>query len=213
MSQLLKERVCARAHPCAGPLASLAKWITGANTRWIDCPAEPRQRIYFANHTSHLDFVALWAALPEPIRARTRPVAAREYWVRNAVRSYLATNVFQSVLISRTDTAGRNLLSPLLDELERGSSLILFPEGTRGNGDEVAEFKAGLYHLLHFKPEIEAVPVYLENLNRILPKGEFLPVPLLSRVTFGPPIRPQAGEPKSEFLDRARRALCRLKDL
>jgi len=200
-------------HPCAGLLASLAKLITGANSRWIDCPADPRQRLYFANHTSHLDFVALWAALPEPIRVQTRPVAAREYWMRNGMRSFLATNVFQSVLVSRTEAAGRNLLSPLLDELERGSSLILFPEGTRGNGDEVGEFKSGLYHLCRSNPDIEAVPVYLENLNRILPKGEFLPVPLLSRVTFGPPIRPQVDEGKSEFLERARGALCRLKDL
>lgn len=200
-------------HPYAGLLASLAKLITGANSRWIDCPADPRQRLYFANHTSHLDFVALWAALPEPIRMQTRPVAAREYWMRNGMRSYLATNVFQSVLVSRTEAAGRNLLSPLLDELERGSSLILFPEGTRGNGDEVGEFKSGLYHLCRSNPDIEAVPVYLENLNRILPKGEFLPVPLLSRVTFGPPIRPQVDEGKSEFLERARGALCRLKDL
>ena len=83
----------------------------------------------------------------------------------------------------------------------------------RGNGEEVGEFKAGLYQLCRAKPEIEAVPVYLENLNRILPKGEFLPVPFLSRVTFGPPIRPQADEGKSEFLERARRALCRLRDL
>jgi len=200
-------------HPCAGLLASLAKLITGANSRWIDCPADPRQRLYFANHTSHLDFVALWAALPEPIRVQTRPVAAREYWMRNGMRSFLATNVFQSVLVSRTEAAGRNLLSPLLDELERGSSLILFPEGTRGNGDEVGEFKSGLYHLCRSNPDIEAVPVYLENLNRILPKGEFLPVPLLSRVTFGPPIRPQVDEGKSEFLERARGALCRLRDL
>lgn len=213
----------ARVHPCAGLLASLARLITGANTRWIDCPPEQRQRLYFANHTSHLDFVALWAALPEPIRNRTRPVAAREYWERNRVRSYLATNVFQSVMVARPEpavewngfglTGGRNILSPLLDELEKGSSLILFPEGTRGTGEEVGEFKAGLYHLCRSKPDIEAVPVYLENLNRILPKGEFLPLPLLSRVTFGPPIRPAVDEGKSEFLQRARHALCRLKDL
>jgi len=186
-------------------------------TRWIDCPAEARQRLYFANHTSHLDFVALWSALPEPVRTRTRPVAAREYWERNKLRSYLANRVFQSVLVARPNghvlSDGRAILSPLLEELEKGSSLILFPEGTRGNGDEVGEFKGGLYHLCQSKPGLEAVPVYLENLNRILPKGEFLPLPLVSRVTFGPPIWPAADEQKSEFLDRARLALCRLKDL
>jgi 1-acyl-sn-glycerol-3-phosphate acyltransferase len=200
-------------HPCAGLLASLARLVTGSHTRWIDCPSESRQRLYFANHTSHLDFVALWGALPENERMRTRPVAGREYWEQNRLRSYLANSVFQSVLVGRPETAGRTILAPLLNELARGSSLILFPEGTRGNGDSIGEFKSGLYHLCRSRPEMEAVPVYLENLNRILPKGEFLPVPLLSRITFGPPIRPADQEGKIEFLYRARQSLCRLKDL
>ena len=210
-------------HPCAGFLASAAKFVTGAHTRWIDCAAETGQRVFFANHTSHLDFVALWAALPESTRVRTHPVAAQEYWESNRFRSYLAKRVFRSVLIGRPDkplssgnpllSGGRSVLTPMLAELERGGSLILFPEGSRGSGEEVRQFKSGLYHLCMLMPHVEAVPVYLENLNRILPKGEFLPVPLLSRITFGPPIRPAQGEAKDEFLDRARRSLSRLKHL
>ncbi|MEO7650742.1 MAG: lysophospholipid acyltransferase family protein [Bryobacteraceae bacterium] len=205
----------AAVHPGATLLASLATLIAGANSRWIDCPAVPRQRIYFANHTSHLDFVVLWAALPEEIRPCTRPVAAREYWDRGWFRSYLAKNIFRSVLVSRPEggLAGRDVLAPLLEQLDRGNSLILFPEGTRGNGVEIGTFKSGLYHLCAAKPEVEAVPVYLENLNRILPKGEFLPLPLLSRVTFGPPLLIAADEDKASFLGRARLALCRLRDL
>src|SRR6266545_4553649 len=132
----LRPAVMAAVHPCAGLLASSAKWISGAHVRWIDCLAEPRPRVYFANHSSHLDFVVLWAALPAAIRVRTRPVAAREYWESTALKSYLATRIFRSVLVPRLNVAalaGREALSPLLDELDHGGSLILFPEGTRGD--------------------------------------------------------------------------------
>ena len=119
--------------------------------------------------------------------------------------------LFRSILVSR-DAPDRKSLAPLRAELDRGSSLILFPEGTRGNGKEVAEFKPGLYQLCRDRPDLEAVPVYLENLNNVLPKGEFLPMPLGSRVTFGPPLHVDSGEGPREFLSRARQALCSLKN-
>jgi 1-acyl-sn-glycerol-3-phosphate acyltransferase len=202
-------------HPCAGLLASSAKWFSGARVRWIDCPAEPRPRVYFANHSSHLDFVVLWAALPQTIRTQTRPVAAQEYWESSWLRSYLATRVFQSLLVPRLNVAalaGREALSPLLEQLDLGGSLILFPEGTRGDGTEVAEFKSGLCQLCRERPEVEAVPVYLENLNHVLPKGGIIPKPLGSRVTFGPPLRTDRAEDSREFLSRARQALRELRD-
>jgi 1-acyl-sn-glycerol-3-phosphate acyltransferase len=207
--------VSAAVHPCAELLASSAKWISGARVRWIDCPAVTRPRVYFANHSSHFDFVVLWAALPEAIRIQTRPVAAREYWESTPLRSYLATRIFRSVLIPRLNVAalaGREALSPLLEELDRGGSLILFPEGTRGDGNDVAEFKSGLCQLCRERPDVEAVPVYLENLNHVLPKGGILPLPLGSRVTFGPPLHPDLGENNREFLSRARQALRALRD-
>jgi 1-acyl-sn-glycerol-3-phosphate acyltransferase len=92
-------------------------------------------------------------------------------------------------------------------------SLILFPEGTRGTGEEVAAFKSGLYYLCHEKPGLRLVPAYLNNLNRILPKGEILPVPFISKLTFGPPFALATDEPRAAFLARAREAVCRLKDL
>jgi 1-acyl-sn-glycerol-3-phosphate acyltransferase len=202
-------------HPCAKPLAFLARWISGARVRWIDCAAEPRPRVYFANHSSHLDFVVLWAALPAPIRLLTRPVAALDYWQRNPLRSYLATSIFRSVLVPRqgaTTLAGRAIVERLVAELDRGRSLILFPEGARGSGAEVGEFKSGLWQLCRERPELEAVPVYLENLHRVLPKGAFLPLPLGSRVTFGPPLRLGRGEGNREYLGRARQALKELRN-
>src|SRR5260370_28450119 len=85
-------------HPIASLLAAVARGITGVQVQWAGCEPDVRQRIYFANHTSHLDFVVLWSALPSEIRPYTRPIAAKNYWEETSVRLYLAENVFKSVL-------------------------------------------------------------------------------------------------------------------
>ena len=88
-------------HPIASLLAAVARFITGVQVLWAGCEPSVRQRIYFANHTSHLDFVVLWSALPSEIRARTRPIAARDYWEETPLRRYLAAKVFKAVLVDR----------------------------------------------------------------------------------------------------------------
>jgi 1-acyl-sn-glycerol-3-phosphate acyltransferase len=175
---------------------------------------EPRARVYFANHSSHLDALVLWGALPAAVRSVTRPVAAEDYWQKSGLRSFLATRLFRSVLLPRAASgifSGRGALEPMLRELDRGCSLILFPEGTRGSGQEVAEFKPGLYQLCRERSGLEAVPVYLGNLGRVLPKGEILPMPASSSITFGQPLRLELGEARSDFLTRARQALRELR--
>jgi len=208
-------------HPLAGVIASVARLISGVQVRWVGCAPEPRQRIYFANHTSHLDFVVLWSALPAGLRAVTRPVAAKDYWEKGA-RAYIALRVFHAVLIERgaaaraeglasAHGAGPAVIDQLAEALGSAYSLILFPEGTRGTGEEVAPFRSGLYHLARRRPDVQLVPAYLENLNRILPKGEFLPVPLVSSLTFGAPIQFSDEESKAAFLARAREAVRALR--
>lgn len=194
-------------------LAWLARLISGANALWLDCPRSPRQRIYFGNHTSHMDFVVLWSVLPDEVRAQTRPVAAEEYWTKSKLRNYVASQVFRAVLVDRQSSTveqRRDQMERMLKGMGDDQSLIIFPEGTRGSGDEVQPFKSGLYHLAKARPGLEMVPVYLENLNRVLPKGEYLPVPLLSRVYFGPPLKLGEDEDKAAFLERARQALIGL---
>ena len=90
------------------------------------------------------------------------------------------------------------------------NSLIIFPEGTRSPTGEPGAFKSGLYHLARERSDVELVPVFMENLNRILPKGSILPVPLLGGVTIGTPIRVDADEEKFDFLARARTAILNL---
>jgi 1-acyl-sn-glycerol-3-phosphate acyltransferase len=201
-------------HPCAGLLAAGARLIAGARVRGSRPPLDHTPRVYFANHSSHLDFVVLWWSLPRGLRERTKPVAAQEYWESTPLRSYVATRLFQAVLVRRTSEpalGARAMLSPLLEELDRGDSLVIFPEGTRGDGADIGEFRPGLYQICRQRPQTEAVPVYLDNLHKVLPKGEFLPLPLESSVTFGAPLRLAPGEDERSFLDRARDALRALR--
>jgi 1-acyl-sn-glycerol-3-phosphate acyltransferase len=197
-------------------VAVLARLIAGGSARWYTDPGAARQRVFFANHTSHLDFALIWSHLPSDVRRRTRPVAARDYWERGPLRRYLARRVFNAVLVDRAGEEpaaerGRKAVTAMVEGLGDRHSLIVFPEGTRGSGESTASFKSGLYHLARARPDVELVPVALENLNRILPKGEVVPVPMISRVTFGPELRLEPDEEKADFLERARLAIERLR--
>jgi 1-acyl-sn-glycerol-3-phosphate acyltransferase len=209
-------------HPIASLLAAVGRGISGVQVQWAGCEPDERQRIYFANHSSHLDFVVLWSALPAGIRAKTRPIAAKDYWEQTPLRRYLANNVFHAVFLERGVTGkpkspdephfvGRHLLDEMADALGTEHSLILFPEGTRGTGEKLGPFRSGLYHLALRRPDVQLVPAHLENLNRILPKGEFLPVPMLSLLTFGKPLQVEPEEHKDAFLERAREAVSNLR--
>jgi len=193
-------------------VAFLVRLLSGLQARWLGTDPMDCQRVYFANHTSTLDAAVLWAALPPSIREKTRPVAAKDYWTVNALRRWLAHDVFCALLIERQKvTSENNPLRELLAVLDAGDSLIIFPEGGRFPGPEPQKFKGGLFHLAKDRPDVELVPVYLENLNRILPKGEILPLPLLGSMTVGQPIRLESAERKSDLLDRARLAVWNLR--
>jgi 1-acyl-sn-glycerol-3-phosphate acyltransferase len=195
-------------------LAAIAKFLSGASARWVDCQPDTCQRIYFANHTSHLDALVVWSSLPLELRNLTRPVAAKDYWNNGAIRRYLATKVFDALLIDRTEIKVHNSpIDMMIREMGDTKSLIVFPEGGRSVTGDIGEFKSGLYYLGKKRPDLELVPVHIDNMNRVLPRGEVLPVPLLSCITFGPPIWLEKKEPKNEFLKRARDAVRRLKEV
>ena len=194
-------------------LILLAKFISGASVRWIDNqPDATGQRIYIANHTSHLDGVIIWATLPRDARKKTRLVAAIDYWMGGPIRRFLAIKVMNVILVDRENVSKRNNpLYHMLDEMGDKYSIIIFPEGSRSTTGVVGEFKSGVYYLVKKRPDLELVPVYLDNMNRILPKGVLLPAPMLSRVLFGPPIWFEKKESKDEFLFRARESVLQLK--
>ena len=191
-------------------LAAIARLITGAQGHWKGCPPKAEQRIYFANHQSHLDWVLIWAALPRELRANTRPIAARDYWTASPFKHWITREVFNAVYVSRTRTDDQDPLEPLLDALRNGDSLVIFPEGTRSHKGLPQPFKSGLFHLAEQFPQVQLVPAWIDNVQRVMPKGEVVPVPILCTVTFGAPLQLQAGEDKRSFLDRARQAVVAL---
>ncbi|MBL8313281.1 MAG: 1-acyl-sn-glycerol-3-phosphate acyltransferase [Rubrivivax sp.] len=185
----------------------VARLVTGAQGHWKGCPPEALQRIYFANHQSHLDWVLIWAALPRELRARTRPIAARDYWTSSPFKQWLTSAVFNAVYVSRTRSDEQDPLEPLVEALQAGDSLVIFPEGTRSNKDEPQPFKSGLFHLAEQFPAVQLIPCWIDNVQRVMPKGEVIPVPILCTVTFGAPMNLEPGEDKRDFLQRARDAV------
>jgi 1-acyl-sn-glycerol-3-phosphate acyltransferase len=182
------------------------RFLVGGTAVWVGCGPSAKQRIYFANHSSHLDTIILWSAIPADLRRNVRPVAAADYWGKGRLRRHIALKVLNAVLIDR-ETRSKNPLEPLETALRAGDSLIIFPEGTRGIEKLPSPFKGGLYNLTRANPDVELVPVFLDNLRRALPKGSFLPVPISCVARFGCPLQLHEGEPKAEFLARARAAV------
>jgi len=196
-------------------IALLIRLLSGVQTRWVGVEPAVRPRVYFANHLSNLDLPVLWAALPPAIRRRAQPVAARDYWTMTPVHHWLATRVFHAELIERKAiTHENNPLRQMEAIIDRGNALVIFPEGRRNTSDDgdLLPFKPGIWHLARNRPEVELVPTLLDNLNRILPRGEWLPVPIMASVTFGAPLRLGEGESRESFLERCTAALAALAD-
>ncbi|WP_225612415.1 lysophospholipid acyltransferase family protein [Paracoccus sp. PAR01] len=191
-----------------------ARAVTAVRPVWqgLD-PGQARQRIYFANHASHGDFILIWAVLPPRQQQATRPVAGADYWQKGRLRSFIGQDVFNALLIQRNN--GQTTTGPvdlMAEALDAGASLIVFPEGTRNQTDEaLLPLKSGLYHLARQRPQVDLVPVWIENLNRVLPKGALIPVPLMCKVIFGAALHVAPDEAKDDFLNRARAALLSLK--
>jgi 1-acyl-sn-glycerol-3-phosphate acyltransferase len=190
----------------------VARTMTKKSVRFLGRIDDARQRIFFANHTSHLDFILIWSSLPRHVRERARPVAGRDYWERSRFRRYYVQRVFDAVLVDRSLLADRNgnareAIEQMLEGLGDEYSLILFPEGTRGSGESIGQFRSGLYYLCRERPDVELVPVRIDGAHKVLPKGRFLPSPQESDLTFGPPMRLENGETRAAFIERARAAL------
>ena len=196
----------------AGSITGFTRLVTGAQARWLGCAPDPVQRIYNGNHTSHADFVLIWSSLPPALRVSTRPVAGSDYWEKGALRRFLIHEVLKGVLVDRErKSAAVSPVDAIVSALDAGHSLIFFPEGTRNTTDEILlPFRSGLFHIACRRPDVEFVPVWMENLGRVLPKGELMPVPLLCSINFGAPLHVETAEDKDAFLARARNALLDL---
>ncbi|MDR2219107.1 MAG: 1-acyl-sn-glycerol-3-phosphate acyltransferase [Methylobacillus sp.] len=191
-------------------LLGFVRLIASARGRYANTPPSTQQTIYFANHASHADTLAILAALPLELRAHVRPVAARDYWDATPLRRFIGSQVLGVVYVTRQSAKREDPLQMIREALTEGWSIIVFPEGTRSLTGEIAPFKSGLYRLSSDFPDVKLVPVYLSDLIRVIPKGRWLPVPINCQVLFGDPVPGAAGCTKSDFLTRARDAVLHL---
>ena len=193
-------------------LALVARFITAVRADWRGIEPVPKQRVYYANHVSNGDMPMIWTVLPGHMRRQTRPVAAADYWLKNRLRAFVGPEVFNCVLVDRRPEARtEDPMANILQALKEGSSLIIFPEGNRNMTDDpLLPFRAGLYNMGKAFPEVDLVPTWVANLNKIMPKGEIIPLPLICTVTFGAPSHVAEGESKDDFLQRAADALVEL---
>ena len=191
-------------------LISILRLLLGASARFESTPDLSGQRIYFANHTSHIDTLAIMAALPKEARLNTKPLAAADYWGKNRFLRYIATRGLNSVLIDRQPKDGEDPLEPVLQAMAQGCSVIIFPDGTRRFQALPGEFKSGLYRLHKAFPQARLVPIYLDNLYRSMPKGKHVPLPIICTIRIGDPLAVVENEEKGDFLNRAREAVVRL---
>jgi len=200
------------AKPAAVAIVLFARAITSVRAIWSGEGLPPRRCVYFANHSSHGDFILVWAVLPPRMRAETRPVAGAEYWLKSKLSTFIGRDVFNSVLIQRDrENRTQDPIAQMAGAIDSGSSLIVFPEGTRNQTEEpLLPFKSGIFHLAEARPDIDFVPVWINNLNRVMPKGEIVPIPLICTVTFGSPMQLERGETKEDFLERLRAAMLAL---
>lgn len=170
-------------------------WL-GVNLRHPERLPQDGPAILVANHNSHLDAMLLVTLLPARLLPRIRPVAAADYFLRNRLMAWFALKVIGILPISRS--GGEDPLARAAEALERGDLLIFFPEGTRGEPEQLAAFKSGLWHLLKRHPRVPVHPVFMHGLGKSLPRGEGLLVPFVCDAFAGEPLAWQ--EDKAAFM-------------
>lgn len=142
-----------------------------------------------ANHNSHLDTLVLMSLFPLRDLHRVRPVAAADYFLANRARAWFSKTIMGIIPLDRSGGADlSNLFDPLHEALDRNEILILFPEGSRGNPEEVGRLRKGIYHLVKDREETPVFPVVMHGLGRALPRGEALFVPFNCDVVIGSPL-------------------------
>ncbi len=179
----------------------LLRWIlklfVGVKSDKASFLSEEKQFIIVANHNSHLDTMALMSVMPSKILPKVKPVAAIDHFGKTKFQQKLSNYFINTLLISRT---GGSAIKQMKQALDEGYSLIIFPEGSRGEPDEEQAMKPGVALLLALCPQTKYVPVYMTGMGKAMPKGDNLIVPYESFLYFGRPTTIQSTDKKEILL-------------
>jgi 1-acyl-sn-glycerol-3-phosphate acyltransferase len=161
------------------------------------------------NHNSNLDALALMSLMPLKLLPKLRPVAAMDYFYTSSLRGWFANNIIGIVPVKRgSGKEGGNPLQLAEEALDRGEILVLFPEGTRGEPEQLQAFKKGIGHLARARPKVPVTPVFMYGLGKALPKGSALLVPFNVSVTVGEAL--YGKESHDEFVASLEKAMTEL---
>lgn len=163
--------------------------VIGLNIRHRERIPLKGPAIVVSNHNSHLDTLVLMTLLPWPMLRQLRPVAAKDYFLRNRVLAWFALNIMHIIPLEREIIDRRqDPLAACSEALLNGDILILFPEGSRGDPEQIGAFKSGIAHLAKRNPNVPIIPIFLHGLGKALPKGEAVLVPFFCDVFVGEPV-------------------------
>lgn len=189
---------------------------------WLGLHVRHRERlplkgpaIITANHNSHLDLLTLLALFPIGSIQRVQPAAAADYFCRNKLLSWVSRNVIGIIPVVRGSRQKNSAAPDPLEEcyraLEAGQILIIFPEGTRGEPEQLADMKCGIWHLAQRFPEVPVIPIYMRGLGKSMPRGSLVPIPVFVGVAIGHAL---SGKPeKAVFMASLKERFLQLQSL
>ena len=165
------------------------KLIVGV--QFTDCQflKKEKQFIILANHNSHLDTLSLLSSLPGNLLWKVKPVAAEDYFGKTRFQASISNFFINTLLIRRKGEkdSEHDPIRKMLEAIDAGYSLILFPEGTRGKSEQMGKIKSGIARILSLRPEVKYIPVFMTGMGRSLPKGKMILLPYKASVYYGIP--------------------------
>lgn len=175
-------------------------FVLGINVRHREKLPGTGPVVIIANHNSHLDTLVLMSLFTGRSFKKVRPVAAGDYFMKNKFLAFFSTRVMNIIPIQRKMTKDiRGMFSPIIEALDDDGIIILFPEGSRGEAEQLSKYKSGIYYLMREVPDVAIVPVFMHGLGKALPKGSFIFVPFFVDILVGDPFK--FDENRKAFMD------------